>query len=79
MYKMLKMIFLNLGNDIHSNCEAGIDIRKNADPIVQVSLSLYVRYNCEAGIDIRKNADPIVQVSLSLYVRYNTKSDWMSN
>jgi hypothetical protein len=28
----------------HSNCEAGIDIRKNADPIVQVSLSLYVRY-----------------------------------
>ncbi|XP_052234525.1 F-box only protein 10-like isoform X2 [Dreissena polymorpha] len=23
------------GNDIHSNCEAGIDIRKNADPIVQ--------------------------------------------
>ena len=26
-----------VGNDIHSNCEAGIDIRKNADPIVQVS------------------------------------------
>ncbi|KAL5013734.1 hypothetical protein ScPMuIL_008004 [Solemya velum] len=23
------------GNDIHSNCEAGVDIRKNADPIVQ--------------------------------------------
>lgn len=25
------------GNDIHSNCEAAVDIRKNADPIVQVS------------------------------------------
>jgi len=48
MYKMLKMIFFNLGNDIHSNCEAGIDIRKNADPIVQVSLSLYVRYNTKS-------------------------------
>ena len=48
MYIMLKMIFFNLGNDIHSNCEAGIDIRKNADPIVQVSLSLYVRYNTKS-------------------------------
>ena len=32
------VLFLVSGNDIHSNNEAGLDIRKNADPIVQVSL-----------------------------------------
>ena len=40
-----KLLVIIAGNDIHSNCEAGIDIRKNADPLVIVSywnmISLY--------------------------------------
>lgn len=41
----IKLLVIIAGNDIHSNCEAGIDIRKNADPLVIVSywymISLY--------------------------------------
>lgn len=41
----MKLLVIIAGNDIHSNCEAGIDIRKNADPLVIVSywymISLY--------------------------------------
>ncbi|XP_048730149.1 F-box only protein 10-like isoform X2 [Ostrea edulis] len=35
------------GNDIHSNCEAGIDIRKNADPLV---ISNRIHHGKRSGI-----------------------------
>ncbi|XP_061178046.1 F-box only protein 10-like isoform X2 [Saccostrea echinata] len=35
------------GNDIHSNCEAGIDIRKNADPLV---MSNRIHHGKRSGI-----------------------------